>query len=135
DDHVGVLLDKLDELGVADNTIVIYSTDNGAETMTWPDGGATPFHGEKGTTWEGGMRVPQLVRWPGVIKPGTKINEMMAHQDWLPTLLAAAGVPDVKEKLAEGYKANGKEWRVHLDGYNFMPYFEGKEEKGPRESL
>ncbi|NMU76068.1 sulfatase-like hydrolase/transferase, partial [Vibrio parahaemolyticus] len=121
DDHVGVLLDKLDELGVADNTIVIYSTDNGAETMTWPDGGATPFHGEKGTTWEGGMRVPQLVRWPGVIKPGTKINEMMAHQDWLPTLLAAAGVPDVKEKLAEGYKANGKEWRVHLDGYNFMP--------------
>ncbi|NMS37832.1 sulfatase-like hydrolase/transferase, partial [Vibrio parahaemolyticus] len=106
-----------------------------AETMTWPDGGATPFHGEKGTTWEGGMRVPQLVRWPGVIKPGTKINEMMAHQDWLPTLLAAAGVPDVKEKLAEGYKANGKEWRVHLDGYNFMPYFEGKEEKGPRESL
>ncbi|MGR5158077.1 arylsulfatase [Vibrio owensii] len=135
DDQVGILLDKLDELGVADNTIVIYSTDNGAETVSWPDGGATPFHGEKGTTWEGGMRVPQLVRWPGVIEPGTKINEMMAHQDWLPTLMAAAGVPDVKEKLAKGYKANGKDWRVHIDGYNFMPYFQGKEEKGPRESL
>ncbi|GEA52680.1 arylsulfatase [Vibrio inusitatus NBRC 102082] len=135
DDHVGILLDKLDDLGIADNTIVIYSTDNGAETVSWPDGGATPFHGEKGTTWEGGMRVPQLVRWPGVIEPGTKINEMMAHQDWLPTIMAAAGVPDVKEKLTEGYTSNGKEWRVHIDGYNFMPYFEGKQEKGPRESL
>ncbi|OBT13255.1 arylsulfatase [Vibrio sp. UCD-FRSSP16_10] len=135
DDHIGVLLDKLDDLGIADNTIVIYSTDNGAETVSWPDGGATPFHGEKGTTWEGGMRVPQLVRWPNVIKPGTKVNEMMAHQDWLPTIMAAAGVPDVKEKLAKGYNANGKEWRVHIDGHNFMPYFEGKEEQGPRESL
>ncbi|GAD79941.1 arylsulfatase [Vibrio ezurae] len=135
DDHVGILLDKLDELGIADNTIVIYSTDNGAETVSWPDGGATPFHGEKGTTWEGGMRVPQLVRWPGVIEAGTRYNDMMAHQDWLPTIMAAAGVPDVKEKLAKGYTANGKEWRVHIDGHNFMPYFEGKEEKGPRDSL
>ncbi|WP_117234005.1 arylsulfatase [Vibrio maerlii] len=137
DEHVGILLDKLDELDIADNTIVIYSTDNGAETVSWPDGGATPFHGEKGTTWEGGMRVPQLVRWPGTIEGGTKINEMMAHQDWLPTLLAAAGVPDVKEKLAseDGYRANGKDWRVHIDGYNFKPYFEGKEEQGPRNSL
>lgn len=135
DDQVGILLDKLDELGVADNTIVIYSTDNGAETVTWPDGGATPFYGEKGTTWEGGMRVPQLVRWPGTIKPGTKINEMMAHQDWLPTLLDAAGVPNVKEKLAKGYKANGKEFKVHIDGYDFKPFFEGKVDKGPRESL
>lgn len=135
DDHVGILLDKLDELKIADNTIVIYSTDNGAETVTWPDGGATPFHGEKGTTWEGGMRVPQLVRWPGVIEPGTKINEMMAHQDWLPTLLDAAGVPDVKEQLAKGYKANGKDWRVHIDGYNFKPFFEGKADEAPRDSL
>ncbi|PML40964.1 arylsulfatase [Vibrio breoganii] len=135
DDHVGILLDKLDDLGIADNTIVIYSTDNGAETVSWPDGGATPFHGEKGTTWEGGMRVPQLVRWPGVIDPGSRYNDMMAHQDWLPTIMAAAGVPDVKEKLAEGYTSNGKEWRVHIDGYNFMPYFEGKQEQGPRESL
>lgn len=134
DDHVGVLLDKLDELKITDNTIVIYTTDNGAETMSWPDGGGTPFYGEKGTTWEGGMRVPQLVRWPGVLKPGTKVNGMMAHQDWLPTLLAAAGVPDVKEKLTKGYHANGKDWRVHIDGYNFMPYFQGQEQD-PRKSL
>ena len=135
DDQVGILLDKLDELGVADNTIVIYTTDNGAETVSWPDGGTTPFYGEKGTTWEGGMRVPQLVRWPGVIKPGTKVNAMMAHQDWMPTLLAAAGVPDVKEKLAKGYKANGKQWRVKLDGYNFMPYLAGKADTSPRNSM
>ncbi|UJF18353.1 arylsulfatase [Vibrio sp. SS-MA-C1-2] len=135
DDHVGVLLDKLDELKIADNTIVIYTTDNGAETLTWPDGGTTPFHGEKGTTWEGGMRVPQLVRWPGTIEAGSQFNGMMAQQDWLPTLLAAAGVPDVKEKLAEGYSANGKEWRVHLDGYNMKPYFEGKSEESPRNSM
>ncbi|MDK9738184.1 arylsulfatase [Vibrio sp. D404a] len=137
DDHVGVLLDKLDELKIADNTIVIYSTDNGAETVSWPDGGATYFHGEKGTTYEGGMRVPQLVRWPGVIKPGTKINDIMAHQDWIPTLLAAAGDDKVVEKLAsdDGARYNGKNWRVHLDGYNFLPYFEGKEEQGPRDSL
>lgn len=137
DDQVGVLLDKIDELGITDNTIVVWSTDNGAETVSWPDGGNTPFHGEKGTTWEGGMRVPQMVRWPSVIKPGTQINEMMAHQDWMPTLLAAAGVNDVKEKLAtdEGYNANGKNFRVHLDGYNFMPFFEGKEEKGPRNEM
>lgn len=137
DDHVGVLLDKLDELKIADNTIVIYSTDNGAETVSWPDGGATYFHGEKGTTYEGGMRVPQLVRWPGVIEPGTKINDIMAHQDWIPTLLAAAGDDKVVEKLAsdDGARYNGKNWRVHLDGYNFLPYFEGKEEQGPRDSL
>ncbi|MFM2583076.1 arylsulfatase [Vibrio campbellii] len=136
DEHVGILLDKLDELKIADNTIVIYTTDNGAETVTWPDGGATPFHGEKGTTWEGGFRVPQLVKWPGVFDGGERINDMMAHQDWLPTLMAAAGVPDIKEQLAsdKGYHANGKDWRVHIDGYNFLPHFQGKEE-GPRESL
>ena len=99
DDHVGILLDKLDELGIADNTIVVYSTDNGAESVSWPDGGITPFHGEKGTTWEGGFRIPQLVRWPGVIKPGTTINDIMSHEDWLPTFLAAAGVPDIVEPL------------------------------------
>jgi len=135
DDQVGVMLAKLDELGIADNTIVIYSTDNGAESMSWPDGGITPFHGEKGTTFEGGFRVPQVVRWPGVIKPGTIINDIMSHEDWLPTFLAAAGVPDVVEKLKKGYTANGKEWKVHLDGHNFMPFFKGDVDKGPRDAI
>jgi arylsulfatase len=132
DGHVGELLKKLDDLGIADNTIVMYSTDNGAETASWPDGGITPFHGEKGTNWEGGHRVPLLVRWPGVFKPGTKINEVIAHNDWLPTFLAAAGEPEVKEKLMKGHKANNKEWRVKLDGYNFLPYFKGEEKTSPR---
>jgi len=132
DYHVGLLLDKLEELGVDDNTIVIYSTDNGAEKFTWPDGGTTPFHGEKGSTYEGGMRVPQLVRWPGTIEPGTKINAMMSHEDWLPTLAAAAGMDDVIGDLKEGAKFNNKEWRVHLDGNNFKPFFEGKETEDPR---
>ena len=135
DDHVGALLDRLDELGIADNTIVIYSTDNGAETVTWPDGGTTPFHGEKGTTWEGGFRVPQVVRWPGVLEPGTIINDIMSHEDWMPTLLAAVGDPDVAESLREGHQANGTEWRVHLDGYNFLPFFTGEEDEGPREEI
>ncbi|NOR79360.1 MAG: sulfatase-like hydrolase/transferase [Methyloprofundus sp.] len=137
DDMVGGMLDHLKKLGVEDNTIVIFSTDNGAEKFTWPDGGATPFRGEKGTTWEGGMRVPQMVKWPGTIKPGTIYNDIMSQEDWMPTLLAAAGVPDVKEKLAskKGYKANAKNFRVHLDGYNFKPYFEGKTEKGPRREI
>ena len=137
DDMVGEMLAHLKNLGVDKNTIVIFSTDNGAETFTFPDGGNTPFHGEKGTTWEGGMRVPQMVQWPDVIKPVTIYNDIMSQEVWMPTLLAAAGVPDVKEKLAskEGYKANGKNWRVHLDGYNFLPYFQGKEEKGPRDEI
>jgi arylsulfatase len=100
DDMVGSLLDELKEFGVYENTIVIFSTDNGAEKFTWPDGGTTPYHGEKGTTWEGSMRVPQLVKWPGSIKPRTIINDTMSQEDWLSTLLAAAGVPDVKEKIA-----------------------------------
>jgi arylsulfatase A-like enzyme len=133
DDMVGQLLDLLDRLGIADNTIVVYSTDNGAEEVTWPDGGTTPFHGEKGTTWEGGHRVPQLIRWPGVIQPGTRFNQMMSHQDWLPTLLAAAGDPDIKEKVAEGHQAGDKTFRVHLDGYNFLPYFKGETDTAPRE--
>ncbi|MBT8452867.1 MAG: arylsulfatase [Deltaproteobacteria bacterium] len=135
DDQVGMLLDKLEKMGIANNTIVIYSTDNGAEKVTWPDGGNTPFHGEKGTTWEGGFRVPQVIRWPGVIKPGTIYNDVISHEDWLPTLLAAAGESKMVEKLKKGYKANGKKWKVHLDGYNFMPYFEGKAKKAPRDEI
>ncbi len=133
DGHVGQLLKKLDDLGIADNTIVMYSTDNGAETASWPDGGITPFHGEKGTNWEGGHRVPLIVRWPGVLKPGSKINDAIAHNDWMPTLLAAAGDAEVKQKLAKGgFKANGKEWKVKLDGYNWLPFFTGEEKKSPR---
>jgi arylsulfatase len=137
DDMVGDMLDHIKKLGVEDNTIVVFSTDNGAEKFTWPDGGASPFKGEKGSTWEGGMRVPQMVKWPGTIKPGVIYNDTMSQEDWMPTLLAAAGVDDVKEKLAskEGMKANGKNFRVHLDGYNFKPYFEGKTEKGPRREI
>jgi arylsulfatase len=135
DDHVGLILDKLDKLGIADNTIVVYSTDNGAETVSWPDGGITPFHGEKGTTWEGGHRVPCIVRWPGMVEGGQKIHEIMSHEDWIPTLLAAAGEPNIVDKLKKGHKANGKEWRVHLDGYDFTPYFQGKADKGPREEI
>jgi arylsulfatase len=132
DHHVGVLLDKLEELGVEDNTIVIYSTDNGAEKFTWPDGGTSPFHGEKGTTFEGGMRVPQLVRWPGVIEPDSKFNALMSHEDWMPTLAAAAGIEDLVGEMKKGAKYNNKEWRVHLDGNNFLPYFKGETEKSPR---
>ena len=135
DDAVGRALDKLEELGIADNTIVIYSTDNGAETFSWPDGGITPFHGEKGTTWEGGFRVPMLVRWPGVIEAGTVYNDIISQEDWMPTLLAAAGEPDIVEKLKKGYEANGKTFKVHPDGYNFMPYFQGEVSEGPREEI
>ena len=118
DDIVGALLEKIDDLGIADNTIVVFSTDNGAEKFSWPDGGTTPFHGEKGGTWEGGMRVPQVVRWPGLVKPGMVVNGIMSHEDWAVTLLAAAGEPDVKEKLKKGHVANGKTFKVHLDGYD-----------------
>ena len=135
DDQVGKLLDKLDELGIADNTIVIYSTDNGAEKFSWPDGGTTPFYGEKGTTNEGGFRVPQLVRWPGVIQPGTVYNAVMSHEDWMPTLMAAVGESDIVAKLKQGYRANGKTFKVHLDGDNFLPYFKGEQTEGPRETI
>jgi arylsulfatase len=133
DGHVGQLLKKLDDLGIADNTIVMYSTDNGAELLTWPDGGTTPFHGEKGTTFEGGHRVPLLVKWPGVIAPGTTINALIGHNDWMPTFAAAAGEPALVEKMAKGYTASGKTFKVHLDGYNFMPFFKGEAKKSPRE--
>ncbi len=135
DDVVGRLLKKLDDLGIADNTIVLFTTDNGAEIFTWPDGGNTPFHGEKGSTWEGGMRIPALARWPGVLKPGSVHNEVMALEDWMPTLVAAAGDPDVKQKLLKGYKAGNKTFRNHLDGYNFLPFFKGQEAKAPRREI
>ena len=135
DDITGAVLKQLDDLGIAGNTIVVWSTDNGAETTTWPDGGITPFHGEKGTTWEGGMRVPLLVRWPSVIKPGTIYNDIISQEDWMPTLLAAAGEPDIVEKLKKGHKANGKTFKVHADGYNFLPYFKGETKKAPREEV
>ena len=134
DAMVGDLLKKLDDLKLSGNTIVVYGTDNGAESATWPDGGITPFHGEKGTTWEGGFRVPMIVRWPGVIKPGTLNNEIFSQEDWMPTLLAAAGVPDITERLAQGYQANGRTFKVHADGYNFLPYFKG-EVKVPRKKF
>jgi arylsulfatase len=135
DDVVGRLLRKLDDLGVANDTIVVFTSDNGAEIMSWPDGGNTPFHGEKGTTWEGGMRVPCLVRWPGVIKPGTVHNEVMAHEDWIPTLVAAAGDPDITQKLLKGHAVGGKTFKNHLDGYDFLPFFKGQAEKPPRREI
>lgn len=126
DGHVGQLLAKLDELGIADNTIVMYSTDNGAECFSWPDGGTTPFRNEKNSNWEGGYRVPCILRWPGVVKPGTVNNNIGSHEDWLPTLLAAAGVPDINDKLAKGHKAGDSTFKVHLDGYNLLPAFKGE---------
>ncbi len=126
DYHVGQLLDAVDKLGIADNTIVIYSTDNGSQTNTYPDGGAEPFRGEKGSTWEGGFRVPALIRWPGTVKPGTVINDIFSHQDWLPTLLAAAGEQDIGSKLKAGHRAGDKTFRVHLDGYDQTPVLSGK---------
>jgi arylsulfatase A-like enzyme len=132
DGHVGQLLAKLDELGIADNTIVMYSTDNGAEELSWPDGGATPYRGEKDTNWEGGWRVPCVIRWPGVIKPGTIYNEIFSHQDMLPTLLAAAGEPNIVEKCKKGHKAGAKTFKVYLDGFNMMPFLKGEAKENPR---
>jgi arylsulfatase A-like enzyme len=135
DGHVGQLLAQLDELKIADNTIVLYTTDNGAEIALWPDGAMTMFHGEKGTTWEGGFRIPMMVRWPGVVKPGTVYNDIISLIDWFPTLCAAAGIPDIKEQMRKGFTVGSKQFKVHLDGYNFMPYFQGKEKAGPREAI
>jgi arylsulfatase len=126
DDHVGQLLDTLDAMGIADNTIVIYSTDNGAQTNTYPDGGVEPFRGEKGSTWEGGFRVPAMIRWPGVVQPGTIINDIFSHLDWLPTLLTAVGEPDIKEKLLRGHRAGNKTFKVYLDGYDQTELLAGK---------
>jgi arylsulfatase len=135
DGHVGRLLDKLDQLGIADNTIVMYSTDNGAEVMSWPDGGTTPFRGEKDTNYEGGWRVPCAIRWPGVIKPGSVFNDMFSHTDMLPTLAAAAGEPDVVEKLKKGYKSGNKTFKVHIDGYNLLPFLKGEAKENPRKGF
>jgi arylsulfatase A-like enzyme len=135
DMHIGKFLDQIDKLGIADNTIVFYSTDNGPHMNTWPDAAMTPFRGEKNTNWEGGWRVPAAVRWPGKFKAGTWSNEIMHHMDWLPTFLAAAGEPDVKEKLLTGHSAIGRNFKVHLDGYNFLPTLTGKDEHGPRKEI
>jgi arylsulfatase len=126
DGHVGQLLAKLKELGLEENTIVMYSTDNGAECMSWPDGGSTMFRGEKATNWEGGWRVPCMIRWPGVVKPGTIINDIGAHEDMLTTLLAAAGDTTVKEDLLKGRQVGDTTYKVHLDGYNLMPALKGE---------
>ena len=125
DDGIGKLLDELDKLGITDNTVVIISSDNGAMQFAWPDGGTTPFRNEKATTWEGGFRVPAVVRWPGVVEPGTVINDIFHHMDWIPTLMAALGEPDIKGKLLEGYQANDKTFTVHLDGYNQLDLLKG----------
>jgi arylsulfatase len=135
DGMVSQLLKKLDDLGIADNTIVMYATDNGAEVFTWPDGGTTPFRSEKDTNWDGGWRVPCIIRWPGVIKPGTLINELGSHEDMLPTLLAAAGEPDIVAKVKAGYKAGDKTFKVHLDGFNLLPYFRGQTQEWPRKEF
>jgi len=132
DKHVGKLLDLLDELGLTENTLVIYSTDNGPHMNSWPDGAMTPFRSEKNTNWEGAFRVPCVVRWPGVIQPGTVCNEIVSHHDWLPTFLAAAGEPAIAEKLKKGYRAGNKTFKVHLDGYNLLPLLSGREKKSPR---
>ncbi len=118
DGHVGRLLQKLDDLGIAEDTIVLYLTDNGAEVFSWPDGGTTPFRGEKNSTWEGAYRIPMLARWPGHIPAGTIVNDVVSLQDWVPTLMAACGVPDVTEQLLRGYRSGDKTFRAHLDGYN-----------------
>jgi arylsulfatase len=132
DKCVGELLDYLDALGITDNTFVMYSTDNGPHMNSWPDAGMTPFRSEKNTNWEGAFRVPKLIRWPGVIEPGTISNEIVSHLDWLPTLVAIAGDPDIKEKLLKGHQAGNKTFKVHLDGYNLVPYLKGEVEKSPR---
>ncbi len=135
DGHIGQLLDKLEELGIADNTIIMYSSDNGAEVFTWPDGGMTPFRNEKNSNWEGGYRVPTMIKWPGVIEPGTVYNDVFSHEDMLPTLMAAVGEPDIKEKLLKGHEAIGRNYKVHLDGYNLLPYFKGETEEAPRKEF
>jgi len=135
DEQIGMILDKLDELGIADNTIVMYSTDNGPENDTWPDGATTPFRSQKDTNWEGGWRVPAFIRWPGKIKAGTVLNGIVSHIDMFPTLLAAAGDLDVTQRLLKGTKVGDKTFNVHLDGYNMLPYFTGEVKESPRQSL
>ncbi|WP_201834811.1 arylsulfatase [Microvirga zambiensis] len=135
DGHVGQLLKQLDDLGIANDTIVLYTTDNGAELALWPDGAMTPFHGEKGTTWEGGMRIPMMVRWPGVVKPGTQINEIVTLMDWMPTFAAAAGIPNIKESMKTGFTAGTKNFKVHLDGYDLTGLLKGEARNPPRDTM
>jgi arylsulfatase len=135
DGDVGKLLKTLDDLGIADNTIVIYGTDNGPHMNSWPDGAMTPFRSEKNTNWEGAYRVPAMIRWPGHIKPGQVTTEIFAALDWFPTLLAAAGEPDIKNKLLTGYNSGGKTFKVHLDGYSQLPFVTGQEEKSARKEF
>jgi arylsulfatase len=135
DGHVGQLLAKLKELGLEENTIVMYSTDNGAETFTWPDGGTTMFRGEKNTNWEGGYRVPAMIKWPGVIKPGTVINDVCAHEDMLLTLVNAAGGKDVAATLKKGATIGGRSYKVHLDGYDLGPALRGEAKEWPRKEF
>jgi arylsulfatase len=135
DEQIGQMLDKLDELGVADNTFVMYSTDNGPENDTWPDGANTPFRSQKDTNWEGAWRVPSFIRWPGKIKAGTVLSDIVCHQDMLPTLLALAGEPNINEKLLNGYKAGDKTFKVCIDGINQLPYLTGQVKKSPREAF
>jgi arylsulfatase len=135
DEQVGMMLDKLDELGIADNTIVMYSTDNGPENDTWPDGATTPFRGQKDTNWEGGWRVPCFMRWPGKIKPDSVLNGIVSHIDMFPTLLAIAGNPDVTKQLLDGCTVGGKKFNVHLDGYNMVPYLTGQVKESPRPAI
>ena len=135
DMHIGQFLDLLDELGVADNTLVMYSTDNGPHMNTWPDGAMTPFRNEKNSNWEGGWRVPTFVRWPGKVEAGAVTNEIVHHMDWLPTFAAVAGDTDVKERLLKGDRLNGNKYKVHLDGYNILPLISGETEKSPRHEI
>ncbi|MGA4787110.1 arylsulfatase [Nocardia sp. AB354] len=135
DRNVGRVLDALDELGLADNTIVIYSTDNGPHANTWPDGATTPFRSEKDTNWEGAFRVPQVIRWPGHIAARSISNDIVQHHDWLPTLLAAAGEPDIVDKLEQGHAVGDKTFKVHIDGYNLLPYLTGEVEHSPRRGM
>ena len=137
DMHIGLFLDLLDELGIADNTMVFYSTDNGPHMNTWPDAAWSPFHGEKNTNWEGGWRVPAMVRWPGRIEAGSVTNEIVHHMDWFPTFAAAAGVDDIKENLLDGYSSSAldRDYRVHLDGYNILPLLTGQVDVSPRKEV
>ena len=135
DGYIGQLLKKLDDLGVADNTILLFTTDNGAEVMTWPDGGSTPFRGEKATNWEGGYRVPMVIRWPGTIAPGTVHNEIFSHYDLIPTFAAAGGDPQIVEKLRRGAQVDTKTFKVHLDGHDLIPFLKGEVKESPRKEF
>jgi arylsulfatase A-like enzyme len=135
DKVVGALLDKLDELGIADDTIVVYSTDNGPHMNSWPDAGMTPFRSEKNTNWEGAFRIPEVIRWPGKIPAGMVSNEIIQHHDWLPTFLAAAGEPEIVEKLKAGHSIGDITYKVHIDGFNLLPYLTGEVHKSPRNAF